>query len=88
MFHLVKNIRAFEVCTFKGKLLCVAHFDLPGPGVDHVRALDLAVLRVHPEDHLRGGIKVQGLYVLLSTDYVYLSFARYLIGADLLSVGE
>lgn len=79
-------MRAFEVDTFKRKLLCVAHFDLAGPGVEHVRALDLAVLGVHPEDHLHGGVKVQGLDVLLSTDHVHLSFARHLVRTDLLSV--
>lgn len=81
-------MRALEVGTFKGKLLCVAHFDLAGAGVYHVRALDLAVLGVHPEDHLRGGVKVQGLNVLLSTDHVHLSFARHLVCADLLTIRE
>lgn len=32
--------------------MCVAHFDLAGPGV----ALALAVLGVHLEDYIRGGI--------------------------------
>lgn len=36
--------------------MCVAHFDLAGPGVA------LAVLEVHPEDYIRGGVNNPSLH--------------------------